>query len=118
MASIDHPSAGVFRSEPDNSGLALIVAIFSVLCWATLAVTFSLLAIAYLINGDEGISDNWVGYSAGYALLGSLAITFLTFVLALFLRWRHSQHPLLWVSLYGFPVLVLTTLLLELFVIE
>ncbi len=96
----------------------MLATTLSVLCWIALTVSISIFTFAYFINGEEGVSDNWVGYLTAYSLLGSLAITFITFLVALVLRARQIRHPLLWVSLYGFPALALTTLLLELFVIE
>ena len=108
----------MLNPQPDNSRLGVFAVTLSIVCWACLSVVESIFFIALLINGDEGISDNWVGYLTAYTLLGSLAVTFITFVTALVLRRRHDRHPLLWIALYGFPVLVLATFLIELFIIE
>ena len=118
MSTIGNASSGTIGSQPANSRLGVFAVTLSIACWACLSVVESIFFIALLINGDEGISDNWVGYMTAYTLLGSLVVTFITFVVALVLRRRHDRHPLLWIALYGFPVLVLATVLIEFFVIE
>jgi hypothetical protein len=118
MSSIGSTSSGRIHSRPTDSRLGMFAVSLSFVCWACLLIVESIFFIALLINGDEGVSDNWVGYMTGYTLLGSLVITFITFLTAIVLRRRHYQHPRMWIALYGFPVLVLLTVLIELFVIE
>lgn len=118
MSSIRNQRLKMFGSQSDESRLGLIAVTLSIACWVCLSVVESIFFLALLIKGDEGISDNWVGYMTAYTLLGSLAVTFITFVTALVLRRRHDRLPLLWIALYGFPVLVVATFLIELFIIE
>ncbi len=110
-----------FRSssadEKDSLPSKIVIAL--ALCVAcAISVAYSILFIALAINGDEGISDNWVGYLAAYTLLIGMAVALVVFIAAIFLRRRHNRLPLLWLPTYLFPFLALTTLILELFVIE
>lgn len=81
-------------------------------------VAYSILGVAYAVNGDAGISDNWVGMLSGFALLGGQAVSLMAFLMALAARVRHARHRLLWLPLVVFPVLLAGTALLEIFVLE
>ena len=81
-------------------------------------VAYSIFGVAYAVNGDAGISDNWVGMLGALALLGGLAVSLVAFLMAVAARVRHARHRLLWLPLAVFPVLLAGTVLLELFVLE
>ena len=81
-------------------------------------VAYSIFGVAYAVNGDAGISDNWVGMLGAFALLGGVAVSLVAFLMALAARLRHARHRLLWLPLTVFPVLLVGTLLLEAFVLE
>lgn len=81
-------------------------------------VAYSIVGAAYAVNGDAGISDNWVGMTGAVALLGGLAVSLVAFLMALAARLGHARHRLLWLPLAVFPVLLVGTVLLEAFVLE
>ena len=81
-------------------------------------VAYSLLGVAYAVNGDAGISDNWVGMVGAVALLGGLAVSLAAFLMALAARLGHARHRLMWLPLAVFPALLVGTVLLEVFVLE
>ena len=118
MTVIGNIHAGEARHNPRDSRLAVVAVTMSALSCAVLVIAYSIFFVALAINGEDGISDNWVGFLAAYALLGSLALTLISFLMGIFLRRRHIQHPLLWLTIYLFPTLAIGTLLIELFVIE
>ena len=104
-------------NEKDSLTSKIVIAL--ALCVAcAIGVAYLILFIALAINGDEGISDNWVGSLAAYTLLIGMAVALVVFIAAIILKRRHNRRPLLWVPTYLFPFLALTTLILELFVIE
>lgn len=118
MSIIGNIHAGSAHENPRDSRLATVAVTMSVLSCAALAIAYSVFFVALAVNGEDGVSDNWVGFMAAYALLGSLALTLIAFLMGLFLWRRHNQHPLLWLTMYLFPTLAIVTLLVEFFVIE
>ena len=118
MSTFGNIHSGSAHQNSRDSRLALVAVTMSVVSCASLAVSYSIFLIALVVNGEDGVSDNWVGFLAAYALLGSLALAFVAFLVGLFLWRRHNQHPLLWLTIYLFPILAVSTLLIELFVIE
>lgn len=118
MSIIGNIHSGSAHQNPRDSRLATVAVTLSALSCAALAIAYSIFFVALAINGDEGISDNWVGFLAAYTLLGSIVLTLISFLMGLFLWRRHNQHPLLWLTLYIFPALVIITLLIEFLVIE
>lgn len=81
-------------------------------------LAYSIFGVAYAVNGDQGISDNWVGMLGAVALLGGLAVSLAAFLMALAARIGQARHRLLWLPLAVFPVLLVGTALLEVFVLE
>jgi hypothetical protein len=77
-----------------------------------LVVTHAILLIAYLVNGESGISDNWVGYLAGITLVLGLGLSAMNFVAALVLRGRLTSRRRR-LALIEFPVLVVLIALFE-----
>ena len=104
--------------NPGWSSTVTIVVIVSVLVLVVLAVVYSIFGVAYLVRGDDGISDNWVGALAGVGLFGGLGVTAINLVAAL----GHLRHvrtrPILWLALLEFPVFLATVVLLEVFLFE
>ena len=92
--------------------------------WANLAVTTSfvgaqiLLLGAYLVNGDEGISDNWVGYLAVATLCAALAMSLVALGVSIFAAARGIRHRFAQLMRYEFLVLVVLVAVAELFVFE
>jgi|688.fasta_scaffold09639_4 hypothetical protein len=98
--------------------------IVNVTAWVTVVATGcfvaaqALLLVAFLINGDEGISDNWVGYTSVRALYATLAITFFALAVAIWAAARGIRHRFAWLMRYEFLILVVLVALAELFVFE
>lgn len=104
--------------NPGWSSTVTIVVAVSVVVLVVLAVIYSIFGVAYLVQGDEGNSDNWVGALAGAGLFGGLGVTAVNLVAAL----GHTRHlrtrPILWLALLEFPVFLATIVLLEVFLFE
>lgn len=98
--------------------IAAATSVVAIAVAALLLVTQGLLLVAYLLNGDEGISDNWVGYVAGISLLVGLAVSAIDFVVALVVRRRLGQSRRARLALYEFPVLVVLIVMFEIFLGE
>lgn len=100
-----------------SSTVSLVIAV-SILVLIVLTVIYSIFGVAYLVSGDDGISDNWVGLLAGVGLFAGLGVSALNLVAAL----GHTRHlrtrPVLWLALLEFPVFLATIVLLEVFLFE
>lgn len=70
------------------------------------AVGVVALLVAYAFGGDPAISDTWVAYAAGVAMLGGLLAALVAFLLAAFARIRHEAAARLWLPLTLFPALL------------
>jgi hypothetical protein len=92
--------------------------------WANLAVTTcflgaqTLLLGAFLLNGDEGISDNWVGFLAVYSTFAALAMSLVALGVSIFAAARGINHRFARLMRYEFLVLVVLVAVAELFVFE
>lgn len=85
---------------------------------AVVAVSYAVFGISYAVGGAGATEDNWVGLLAAVALLGSLAVSFVAFVLAVAAWLRRERWSLLWLPLSVFPALLAITVLAEVFWIE
>ena len=98
--------------------------IVNVTAWVTVTVTAcfigaqALLLGAFLVNGDEGISDNWVGYTSVVALFATLAVSLVALVVAIWAAMRDISHRFAWLTRYEFLMLVVLVAVAELFVFE
>ena len=104
----DSGNAGVSRVANALARLVVVVVV------AAYAIFFAALAV----GGDAAISDTWVGFLAGYALLGGLAVSSVAFVSAIVAVVRGAHAARLWLPLVVFPGLVSLVALAELFVLE
>ena len=92
--------------------------------WVTLGTTACFLAAqglllaAYLMNGDEGISDNWVGYTSATTTIATLGVSLVALVVAIWAGMRGVRHRHAWLMRYEFPVLIVLVALSELFLFE
>ena len=73
---------------------------------------------AWLIGGQDAVSDNWVGVTAVLALFVGLFGSFAAGVTAVSAGLRHEPWPDLWLPLATFPTVVTIVGLLEAFVFE
>ncbi|HEY0904893.1 MAG TPA: hypothetical protein VGE14_13485 [Marmoricola sp.] len=77
-----------------------------------------LFAGAWLIGGEDAVSDNWVGVTVVVALYVGLFGSFAAMVMAVFAGLRHDRWSRLWIPLVTFPAVVAIVALLEALVFE
>lgn len=85
---------------------------------AVLVPSYTILGVALATGGQDAISDNWIGYLGGIALIGGLAVSLMAFLMALATRRRHRDVRRLWLPLSLFPTLALVVAAVELFWME
>lgn len=73
---------------------------------------------AWVIGGDDAVSDNWVGVTVVLALFLGLCSAFIALVIAVFAGLVHEPWGRLWLPLATFPTVVAIVVLLEVFVFE
>jgi hypothetical protein len=78
-----------------------------------LAVSYSIFGLTWAFSGEDAVSDTFVGYLAGYALLGGLLASLVAFVMAVVARVKHQRLALLWLPMVLFPALVIIVALVE-----
>ncbi len=83
-----------------------------------MAVAYSIFAVTWWLNGEDAVSDNWVGWLAGSVLLGSLVLSLAAFVIAVLAMARRERPHLLWLPLWVFPVLAIAVAIIEIFWME
>ena len=83
-----------------------------------LVISYAVLFIALAVGGDAAISDTWVGFQAGIALVAGLFASLVAFLLAVVARIRHEVAARLWLPLALFPALLAVVLLAEVFWLE
>jgi hypothetical protein len=76
------------------------------------------LLVAYAVGGDAAISDTWIAYLAGVAMVGGLFASLVAFLLAAFARIRHEVAARLWLPLTLFPALLALLVVAEVFWLE
>ena len=77
-----------------------------------------LFAGAWLIGGQDAVSDNSVGVTTVLALFVGLFVSFTALVAAVFAGSRHEPWSRLRLPLATFPAVVIIVVLLEAFVFE
>lgn len=92
-------------------GLSLVVVV-------VLAVAWSFVGVAYIVRGDEGISDNWVGALGAVGTFSALGLSAVNMVAAPGHLSHLRRRPLLWLAIVEFPALLAPIALLEVFIIE
>lgn len=85
---------------------------------AVLVLAYAVFFVALAVGGDPAVSDTFVGYLAGIALVGGLFASLVAFLLAVVARVRRETARLLWLPLTLFPVLLTVVLVAELFWME
>lgn len=85
---------------------------------AVVVPSYAVLGIALAAGGQDAISDNWIGYLGGVALIGGLSVSLVAFLMALAVRMRHREVKLLWLPLALFPSLAAIVAAVELFWME
>lgn len=105
------PSSG--HSAPARWAVGTSVAVTAVV-----AASYTVFAVAYAAGGDDAVSDTWVGYLAGFALVGGLGAALIAFLLAVAAKLRHEQWRWLRLPLALFPAFAAATLIAELFWME
>ena len=110
-----HFSSGLIHG---HTRLAVWAAAMAAAVVVVVAVVYTIVAVAWVVGGQDAISDNWVGILGGVALVGGLAVSFAAGVLAVVAKSRHEDWALLWLPLSVFPVLLLLVVLAETFLLE
>lgn len=82
------------------------------------AAAYAVFGVALAVGGQDAVSDTWVGYLAGIALIAGLLVSLAAFAMAVVVKVRHESRRLLWLPLAVFPVLLATVVLVELIVME
>jgi len=85
---------------------------------AVLVPSYAVVGVALAAGGQDAISDNWIGYLGGFALVGGLSVSLVAFLMALASRLRHREVKLLWLPLALFPTLAVVVAAVELFWME
>lgn len=111
-----HPVAGgapiSAGSHPDTH-LARWAVVLAAAVVVVLVVAYAIFGLAWAIGGEDAVSDTFVGYLAGFALLGGLLASLIAFVLAIVARIKHERRSLLWLPLTVFPALLAIAVLVE-----
>ena len=106
------------RSRHAHGRLARLGVVLAAFAAVAIAASFAVLGVGYAIGGSGAIEDNWVGYLAGFSLLGGLPASLAAFTLALAAKLKHERWPVLWFPLSLFPALVALLMLGEAFLWE
>ena len=109
------PGTRLGHHDRSAGGAAWRLAALSLLVLALGAVLF---AAAWVVGGDEAVSDNWVGMTVVLALFAGLVGALVALVTALYAGVRHEPWSTLWLPLTTFPAVVAVVALLEAFVFE
>lgn len=104
------PTAGPRHA---SNGLGRLGVIVAEAVSVVLVVAYTIFFVALAVGGDAAISDTWVGYLAGVALVGGLFASFVAFTMAVVARIRREVTARLWLPLALFPVLLAVVLLAE-----
>ena len=110
-ASSIHPG----RHVRPTGGTAGRLASLSLVVLALGAVLFG---TAWMIGGDDAVSDNWVGMTVVLALFAGLSGSLVAMVMALHVGMRREPWATLWLPLATFPAVVAVVVLLEAVVFE
>lgn len=77
------------------------------------SVAYTIFGVAWAVGGESAVSDTFIGYLAGFAMLGGLVASLVAFVMAAVAKARHEARALLWLPLTVFPVLLAVVVLVE-----
>lgn len=111
----DSTSAGPARVRTNAANWAIRIA------WAVvtiLAVAYAIFGVTWAVGGEDAVSDTFVGYLAGFALVGGILASLVAFAIAMIARAKHQRPALLWLPIALFPALVLLVILVEALWIE
>lgn len=108
-------AAGPRHASTRVAGPAVVLA---AVVAGVLLVAYAIFFVALAVGGDAAISDTWVGYEAGLAMLAGLGASFVAFLLGIAAKLRREAHRFLWLPLALFPTLVALVVLAEVFWME
>lgn len=104
--------------DTGDAGVSRVANALARLVVAVVVAAYAIFFAALAVGGDAAISDTWVGFVAGYALLGGLAVSAAAFVSAIVAVVRAARPAHVWLPLVVFPGLVVLVVLAELFILE
>jgi len=111
-----HPVSGgapISAGAHPDTHLARWAVVLAAAVVVVLVVAYAIFGVAWAIGGEDAVSDNFVGYLAGFALLGGLLASLIAFVLAIVARIKHERWTLLWLPLSVFPAMLAIVVLVE-----
>lgn len=107
--------AGLTRSHERLGSWSVTLAALVAL---VVPAAYAVFGVALAVGGEDAVSDTWVGYLAGIALIAGLVVSLAAFAMAVVVKVRHESRRLLWLPLTVFPVLLATVVLVEAFWME
>ena len=110
-----NPTAGPRHA---SAGLGRAAVVVAAVAAAVLVLSYTIFFVALAVGGDAAISDTFVGYQAGVALLGGLAASLVAFLMGIVAKLRHEARRFLWLPLALVPVLLALVVLVEVFWME
>jgi hypothetical protein len=106
------------RTDPSPQRTARSAVVVAEVSAVVVGAGVAALLLAYVIGGDPAISDTWIAYVAGVAMVGGLFASFVAFLLAVFARIRREVAARLWLALTLFPALLALLVVAEAFWLE
>lgn len=79
------------------------------------AISVVVYAVAVGVGGSSAVEDNWVAILVLALFFGGFLASLTAFVLAVAVKVKHEQWPVLWLPLSVFPALVAFVVLGEAF---
>jgi hypothetical protein len=80
---------------------------------AVIVVSYSIFGLTWAIAGEDAVSDNFVGYLAGFALVAGLLASLVAFVMALVAHVKQQRKALLWLPMVLLPTLIIGVTVVE-----
>lgn len=106
-AEVGHATGG--------TGMSKLAFWMAVVILAVVVLAAGIFAIAHAVGGADATSDNWVGVTTVFGVVGGLLSSIGAFALGLLAWRRHERTPLLWLPLLLFPALLTFLVLGEAF---
>lgn len=76
-------------------------------------VSYAIFGLAWALGGEDAVSDTFVGYLAGFALVAGMLASLAAMVMAIVAKVKHQRRTLLWLPMGLFPALLVVVALVE-----
>jgi hypothetical protein len=80
---------------------------------AVLGVSYSIFGLTWAFGGEDAVSDTFVGYLAGFTLVGGMLAALVAFVMAIVAHVKHQRWTLLSLPMVLLPALIVIVALVE-----